>query len=96
MNAKKAILLLFILLSFLFSGCSQNAKIIVKERLITPKKRKLVNLKKIKDCVMEKDIHFGDINSTTFWVKKEKLAECSNVSMKRKDKNIFYERQNRR
>jgi len=97
---RKATLLLFIPLSFLFSGCSLfdkcEPKVVIKEKLIYPKKKTLVNIPAIKDCDMNKGVDFGELNTTKFWVLKTKMAECSNISMERKDKNIFYEKQNRR
>lgn len=92
---RKATLLLSIPLLFVFNGCTKcEPKIIVEKEYIKTKKKKYPNLKPIKDCVMKKDTHYGDLNVSSFWVRKINLIECSNVSMRRKDKNIIYERQN--
>ena len=92
---KKVTLLLSILLLFVFSGCTKcEPKIVVEKEYIKTKQKKYPNLKPIKDCVMKKDVHYGDLNTTSFWVRKNNLVDCSNVSMRRKDKNMIYERQN--
>jgi len=93
---RKATLPLSILLLFIFSGCEKKCepKIIVEKKYIKTKPKKYPNLKPIKDCVMGKGVDFGDLNTTLFWVDKQSMVNCSNVSMRRKDKNIIYERQN--
>jgi len=88
---KRVILLLFIPLIFLFNGCTNCEPQIVTKYIKAKKKDKVV-LDKVNNCTMNKGVHYGDLNDTSFWVNKEKLVECSNTSMKRKDKNLFYEK----
>ena len=91
---RKVTLLLFILALFLFNGCSKcEPKIVVKTKYIKAKEREFFSLETVENCNLNKGVHFGDLNNTTFWVNKKKLVECSNVSMRRKDSILIYEKQ---
>jgi len=94
---KKMILLLFILTLLIFNGCTKcEPQIIIETKYIKTKQREFISLETEENCTFNKGINFGDLNNTSFWVNKEKFAECSNVSMRRKDKNLIYSKQKKK